>query len=116
MSSGPLQVTESNIASKSVRLHFVDWLRVLAMLSIFLYHNNRFFTLNAWHISNAERSLASTIFEETFNLWMMPLFFILSGAAVYYSLKSRTASRFVKERTVRILIPLVGIGDLTPEN
>jgi glucan biosynthesis protein C len=80
------------------------------MLSIFLFHNNRFFTLGDWHISNAERSLASTIFEETLNMWMMPLFFILSGAAVYYSLKSRTVGQFVRERTTRILVPLIGIG------
>ena len=41
---------------------------------------------------------------------MMPLFFILSGAAVYYSLRSRKAGGFVKERILRILIPWVGIG------
>ena len=104
------QVVQSNSTSKATRLYFVDWLRVMAMLSIFLFHSNRFFTLSDWHISNAERSLASTIFEQTFNLWMMPLFFILSGAAVYYSLKSRTAGQFVQERTTRILAPLVGIG------
>ena len=100
----------TSIPVKPTRLYYVDWLRVLAMFSIFLYHSNRFFTISPWHISNAERSLASTIFEETFNLWMMPLFFVLSGAAVYYSLKSRTAKGFIKERILRILIPLVGIG------
>ena len=110
MNIDSLQIAQSNSASKTTRLYFIDWLRVLAMLSIFLYHSNRFFTLNNWHISNAERSLASTVFEETFNLWMMPLFFVLSGAAVYYSLKSRTAGQFVKERTTRILVPLIGIG------
>jgi hypothetical protein len=31
---------------------------------------------------------------------MIPLFFILSGAAVYYALKFRTAGGFVKERTL----------------
>ena len=110
MSIDSSQVAQSNSTSKATRLYYVDWLRVIAMLSIFLFHNNRFFTLGDWHISNAERSLASTIFEQTFNLWMMPLFFILSGAAVYYSLKSRTAGQFVQERTTRILVPLIGIG------
>ncbi|MFC1872004.1 acyltransferase family protein, partial [Chloroflexota bacterium] len=101
---------KNSMPGKPTRLYYIDWLRVLAMLSIFLYHSNRFFTISSWHINNAERSLASTIFEETFNLWMMPLFFVLSGAAVYYSLKSRTTSGFIKERILRILIPLVGIG------
>ena len=110
MSIHSSQVAQSNSASKAARLYYVDWLRVIAMLSIFLFHNNRIFTLGDFHISNAERSLASTIFEQTFNIWMMPLFFVLSGAAVYYSLKSRTAGQFVKERTTRILVPLIGIG------
>ena len=110
MSIDSSQVAQSNSTSKAARLYYVDWLRVIAMFSIFLFHSNRFFTLGNWHISNAERSLASTIFEQTFNIWMMPLFFVLSGAAVYYSLKSRTAGQFVKERTTRILVPLIGIG------
>jgi len=110
MSTDSSQIAQSNSTHKNTRLYFVDWLRVLATLSIFLYHSNRFFTLNNWHISNVERSLASTVFEETFNLWMMPLFFVLSGAAVYYSLKSRTAGQFVQERILRLLVPLIGIG------
>ena len=41
---------------------------------------------------------------------MMPLFFILAGASVYYSLRFRTAGGFIKERTLRILIPLIIVG------
>ncbi len=42
--------------------------------------------------------------------WMMPLFFILAGAAVYYALSYRKAGGFIKERSLRILIPLVFVG------
>jgi glucan biosynthesis protein C len=100
----------ADVSAKPNRLYYVDWLRVIAMLSIFFYHSNRFFTENSWHINNAVRSLASTVFENTMNLWMMPFFFVLSGAAVYYSLKSRRPGEFVKERVMRILVPLAGIG------
>jgi hypothetical protein len=41
---------------------------------------------------------------------MMPLFFIISGAAVYFALQFRTAGRFIKERTLRILIPFIVFG------
>jgi peptidoglycan/LPS O-acetylase OafA/YrhL len=101
---------KNSMPERPTRLYYIDWLRVIAMLSIFLYHSNRFFTINSWHINNAERSLGSTIFEEAFNLWMMPLFFVLSGAAVYYSLKSRKTNSFIKERFLRIFVPLIGIG------
>ena len=104
------QGAESNAVSKPTRLYYIDWLRVLAMLSIFLYHCDRFFDSLEWHVKNSVTSLASDIHIEIFNQWMMPLFFILSGAAVYYSLGSRKARGFVKERMLRILIPWVGIG------
>ncbi len=80
------------------------------MLAIFSFHNNRFFDFDDWHVNNDVTGLGSSIHIAFFNHWMMPLFFILSGAAVVYSLRSRTAGRFVKERTLRIFVPLLIIG------
>jgi glucan biosynthesis protein C len=92
------------------RLYYLDWLRVITILVILCYHANRFFTLNDWQIKNAERSMTSTVFMEAFNLWMMPLLFLISGAAIYYSLKSRSTGAYLKERVLRLLVPLAGIG------
>ncbi len=92
------------------RLYYLDWLRVFTILAVFLYHSNRFFTLNDWHIKNAARSLSSTIVMDSFNLWIMPLLFTISGAAIYLSLKSRGPGSYVKERALRLLVPLVGLG------
>lgn len=96
--------------AKPDRLYFLDCLRVMAMLAIFLYHNGKIFDFDEWHIKNVETSLGSAIFVEIFDLWMMPLFFVLSGAAVYYSLKSRTSGGFIKERSLRIALPWVLLG------
>lgn len=95
---------------KPARLVFVDWLRVFAMFSVFLFHSNRLFTFSDWHVSNATRSLISTIFEQALNLWIMPFLFVLSGAAVYYSLKSRKTGAFIKERSQRIALPWIVVG------
>jgi hypothetical protein len=92
------------------RLYFLDWLRVLAMLAIFMYHNSKIFDFDEWHIKNIETSLGSAIFVEILDLWMMPLFFVLSGASMYYSLKSRTARGFIKERSLRIALPWILLG------
>ena len=92
------------------RLYYLDWLRVITILTILGYHANRFFTLNDWHIKNAERSFASTVFMEAFNLWMMPLLFLISGAAIYFSLKSRSTGAYLKERVLRLVVPLLIIG------
>jgi len=110
MSNGIPQVPESNVTTKPTRLYYLDWLRVLAMFSIFFFHNARFFDSYGWHVKNAETNLGSEIFIDFLVRWMMPLFFILAGAAVFYALRFRTAGGFTKERTLRILIPIIILG------
>jgi peptidoglycan/LPS O-acetylase OafA/YrhL len=92
------------------RLYYIDWLRVLAMLSIFFFHADHFFDYYDWHVKNGERNIISTIHISFFSQWMMPLFFVLSGAAIFYSLKFRSSSTFLWERVKRILIPLAIVG------
>jgi glucan biosynthesis protein C len=98
------------------RQYYIDWLRVVATIGIFLFHNSRVYDLENWHVKNAQTTLGATQFVEFMNMWMMPLFFILSGAAVYYSLKSRSAGSFLKERFFRIMIPwfVTGIFVMAP--
>ena len=95
------------VTVSKLRLYYIDWLRVLSMLAVFLYHNNRFFNAEDWHVKNAQLSQASSIFENIIGVWMMPMLFVLSGAAVFYSLKSRTAGKFCLERFLRLFVPLV---------
>jgi glucan biosynthesis protein C len=96
--------------SNPQRLYYIDWLRVLAMLSIFFFHADRFFDYYDWHVKNGEHNIISSIHITFFAQWMMPLFFILSGAAVFYSLKFRSSTAFLWERVKRILIPLAIVG------
>ena len=110
MNSDPLKVVESAVITKPTRLYYIDWLRVLAMFSIFFFHNSRFFDFGDWHVKSAETSLGPTIFIEFCSLWLMPIFFILAGASVYYALRFRTAGGFTKERILRILIPIIIVG------
>ncbi|MFC2021216.1 acyltransferase family protein [Chloroflexota bacterium] len=99
-----------NMTGTRARLYYIDWLRVLAMVTIFFFHNSRFFDDNTWHVSNADTSIVAAIFVQFCNLWLMPLFFILAGASIYYALRVRTAGGFTKERILRILIPIVILG------
>jgi len=99
----------SDLTTKSTRLYYLDWLRVLAMFSIFFMHNARLFDFGSWHLKNTVTSLGPEIYVE-FTNWVMPLFFIIAGAGVFFALKSRTAGGFAKERTLRILIPIVIVG------
>ena len=102
-----------NIQKK--RYHDLDWLRVLGMVGIFLFHNARFFNDEDWHVKNNVLDFGMSVFVSTLNQFIMPLFFILSAMAIYYALKHRTDREFMRERVIRLLIPLIfGILFLIP--
>ena len=97
------------------RRYDLDWLRVLAFSGIFLYHCSRFFNTAGWHIKNAETSSLVDIFTGLFDLFGMPMIFAISGASIFFALRPGGARRFLRERALRLLLPLgVGILVLAP--
>jgi glucan biosynthesis protein C len=97
------------------RRYELDWLRVLAILAVFLYHCSRFWDLYPWHVKDAVTSPALHAVGSFFIQWGMPLFFVISGAAVFFALGTRPAWRFVRDRVLRLAVPLVfGVFILSP--
>ncbi|HEY9246357.1 MAG TPA: acyltransferase, partial [Candidatus Methanoperedens sp.] len=97
------------------RRYDIDWLRVLAMLMIFLFHNARFFNYDDWQVKNNQLDFGMSVFVEMVSQWIMPLFFILSAISAYYALDYRSNRQYVNERWKRLVIPLVfGIFVLAP--
>lgn len=93
----------------------IDWLRVLATLAVFLFHCARFFNDEGWHVKNNQLDFGMSIFVNIVSQWLMPLFFILSGASAYYALSVRRSGSYLRERITRLLVPLVfGILVLIP--
>ncbi len=88
------------------RQYYIDWLRVGAMFLLIFYHTGRLFD-EPWHINNAVLNPAINIFNRFLDIWHMPLFFILAGASVWFALGRRTPGEFVKERTLRLFVPLI---------
>ena len=102
-------------ASRSARRYDFDWLKVMATFSVYIFHCLRFFDLGAWHVKNNQLDAIATTAAGILLQWIMPLFFLLSGTSIYFSLKSRTAGEFLQERSMRLLIPLLfGIFVLSP--
>jgi glucan biosynthesis protein C len=93
----------------------LDWLRVLAFLGVFFYHCGRFFDKSWWHIKNGTASPIVDVFKEIFDLWGMPLIFLISGASIFLALRPGGAARFFRDRVWRLLVPLIfGILVLGP--
>jgi peptidoglycan/LPS O-acetylase OafA/YrhL len=97
------------------RLHYLDWLRVIAILGVFLFHASNVFNDFDFHIKNAERSTAISIVQGFLFPWGMPLFFLIAGTGSWFALRRRSAGQYARERFDRLLIPfLVGSLLLTP--
>lgn len=95
------------------RRYDIDWLRVIAMLGVFLLHCTRFFDNEPWHIKApvAQQSEILPIVRGLFLwVWLMEIFFLVSGFATRYALQSRSGGQFLVDRAKRLLIPLYTVG------
>src|SRR5512133_906692 len=108
MATGTIQKTE--------RQYYIDWLRILLIISVYLFHIGMIFNTWHWHIKNDQLYGGMLISIMTFlHNWRMPLLFLLSGAGTCFALGKRTPGQYLSERFRRLFIPLVaGIFILVP--
>ncbi len=100
-----------NAQTTTLRRYYLDWLRVLAMLGVFLFHATAPFADIGFNIENAEQSNAIMLFHGFLATWGMPFFFLIAGASAWFALQRRTPSQYACERFSRLLIPFV-VGSL----
>ncbi len=96
----------------SQRRHDLDWLRVLAILTVFIYHSTRFFNLENWHVKNSVTYFWVEVWNAFATNWMMPLIFVISGASIFYALGKGGVGKFFKDKVLRLLVPLL-VGAFT---
>ena len=100
---------------KPERLYDIDWLRVLGILAVFLFHCSHYFDFEDWHVKNPTPDIFITVVADIIIIWVLPLIFIISGISARISLSFQKAGKFIKGKMFRLLIPLVfGIIFLTP--
>jgi glucan biosynthesis protein C len=94
------------------RLHYVDALRLLAIGAVVVVHVAEVFNpWDEWHIANAERSRWAGEIAVLAAPWVMPMVMLLAGVSAWYSLARRSDGAYVRDRALRLLVPLV-IGTL----
>jgi peptidoglycan/LPS O-acetylase OafA/YrhL len=92
-------------SSITQRRYDLDWLRVFAILTVFIYHSTRFFNLGNWHVKSPLMYFGVDVFEKFLETWMMPLIFLISGAAIFFAMRKGGAGKFFKDKFLRLGVP-----------
>ena len=96
------------------RIYYIDWLRILAIIIVFFFHSSHFFDPIYWHVKSPQTSESVLFFLGFVNIWIMPLFFFLSGASAIFGLK-KPFPEFAKSKITRLLVPyFMGVLLLIP--
>jgi hypothetical protein len=93
----------------SERRYDLDWLRVLGVLLLIPFHVALIFVLDPYTIMYIRDSVNSRVLAEVtgfIHMWHMPMLFMISGAATYFALGFRSAGEYIRERFLRLFIPL----------
>ncbi|WP_194776257.1 acyltransferase family protein [Pararhodonellum marinum] len=92
------------------RRYDIDWLRVIAIGLLLIYHIAIGF--QPWgvmiaFITNSESWQALLIPMSMLNIWRIPLLFFVSGMGLYFAMGKRNFTQLIMERSRRILLPYV---------
>src|SRR5579872_6510228 len=100
------------------RRYFIDWIRVIAIGLLLLYHVAIGFQpwgMMIGFIANQKSWGSLWIPMMMLNVWRIPLLFFVSGMGVYLASQNRNWKQLILERTWRIWFPFVfGIFCIVP--
>lgn len=100
------------------RRYDIDWLRVIAIGFLIIYHVAIGF--QPWggmigFITSPKQWPALWFPMTMLNVWRIPLLFFVSGMGLYFSMQRRTWPALIRERSLRILLPFVfGVFCIVP--
>ncbi|MEJ2004086.1 MAG: acyltransferase family protein [Cyclobacteriaceae bacterium] len=100
------------------RRYDIDWLRVIAIGLLLIYHTAIGF--QPWgvligFIQNSESLESIWIPLSILNIWRIPILFFVSGMGVYFAMRKRSWRELISERARRILLPfLFGMLAIVP--
>jgi glucans biosynthesis protein C len=92
------------------RRYDLDWLRVIAIGLLLIYHVAIGFQpwgLMIGFITNDQSWAELWRPMSMLNVWRIPFLFFVSGMGVYFAMQHRTWKQLVQERAKRILLPYV---------
>jgi peptidoglycan/LPS O-acetylase OafA/YrhL len=93
----------------------LDWLRVVAILLLHLFHTGMFFNTWEWHVKSPVPLPELEPVMEVLHAVRMPLLMLVAGVGTAFALRRRTLGAFTKDRLLRLFVPLLfGIFVVVP--
>ncbi|QCP14428.1 hypothetical protein FCL38_01500 [Pseudoduganella umbonata] len=100
-------MAEQEDAPVTQRLYFLDWIRIGAFCVLICFHTGLYYGPWEWHVKSAHAGAAIEPLLLLTSPWRMSLLFLVSGAASGLLLARAPDGRFLRERSTRLLVPLV---------
>ncbi|BAT58009.1 glucans biosynthesis protein C [Variibacter gotjawalensis] len=85
----------------------LDWLRIAAFGLLILYHVGMLYVPWTFHVKSVHAGPALEPLMLAVNPWRLGLLFLISGVASRFMLQKVTAGGFARQRSARLLIPLL---------
>ena len=101
--------TAASVVGTDSRLVELDWLRIGAFGLLMFFHVGLFYAPGNWHVKSPYPQQWLQPVLEMSSPWRLSLLFLVAGAATGLSLGSRREWGQIRQRTVRLLVPL-GFG------
>ena len=87
-----------------MRKYYIDNIRILCILMLFPFHTAMIF--KTWYVHSNDLFGATMLILGVYPWWMSALF-VLAGMSTVYALKKRTIKKYIEERFLKLLVPLI---------
>lgn len=105
-----LDTVSSTTADTYTRRYDVDWLRIIALGLLVIYHVVLSFqpwATRIYFIQNEQSLQGLWVLMAAINVWRIPILFLISGMGVYFAMDRRNWKQLLKDRVARILVPFI---------
>jgi len=94
------------VYSGKKRLFFLEAMKALCVFFVFIFHCTRVFDAEDWHVKDPNHTNISNFYLYEIGMAVMPAFFFVSGAGIWYSMQKRSVGIMIKNIIKRFFLPL----------
>lgn len=94
------------VYSGKKRLVFLEAMKAFCVFSVFFFHLSRIFDAEDWHVKDPNHTAISNFYLYEIGMAIMPSFFFVSGAGIWFSMQKRSVSTMFKNIIKRFFLPL----------